>query len=146
MEYYYYYRAGKFTIRKEPQKRNMRVERAFGEEYSEENIIQRILIECGIEKYYNNISELIERIKKVKNEIISTPNWKYVNIIDKICYIFIDSVININDFEIKRLKNIEAKDFYKNFIKKQKFQLKDRIKDQYEYFKSIQHNSEKNEF
>ncbi|MFG6318446.1 MAG: relaxase/mobilization nuclease domain-containing protein [Clostridia bacterium] len=43
MGYYYYYRAGKFTIRKEPHKRNIRVERAFGEEYSEENIIQKIL-------------------------------------------------------------------------------------------------------
>lgn len=43
MGYYYYYRAGKLTIRKEQHKRNIRVERAFGEEYSEENIIQRIL-------------------------------------------------------------------------------------------------------
>ena len=43
MGYYYYYRAGKLTIRKEPHKRNIRVERAFGEEYSEENITQRIL-------------------------------------------------------------------------------------------------------
>lgn len=43
MGYYYYYRAGKLTIRKESHKRNIRVERAFGEEYTEENIIQRIL-------------------------------------------------------------------------------------------------------
>lgn len=43
MGYYYYYRAGKLTIRKEAHKRNIRVERAFGEEYSEENITQRIL-------------------------------------------------------------------------------------------------------
>ncbi len=43
MGYYYYYRAGKLTIRKEPYKRNIRVERTFGEEYSDENILQRIM-------------------------------------------------------------------------------------------------------
>ena len=43
MGYKYYYRAGKLSIRKEPYKRNIRVERRFGEEYSMENIKQRIL-------------------------------------------------------------------------------------------------------
>ena len=43
MGYTYYYRAEKLSIRKEPHKRNIRVERAFGEEYSEENIRRRIL-------------------------------------------------------------------------------------------------------
>ena len=43
MGYKYYYRAGKLSIRKEPYKRNIRVERRFGEEYSVERIRQRIL-------------------------------------------------------------------------------------------------------
>ena len=43
MGYNYYYRADKLSIRKEPHKRNIRVERAFGDEYSEENIRRRIL-------------------------------------------------------------------------------------------------------
>lgn len=43
MGYKYYYRGGKLSIRKEPHKRNIRVERAFGEEYSLENIKRRIL-------------------------------------------------------------------------------------------------------
>ena len=43
MGYNYYYRADKLSIRKEPHKRNIRVERAFGEEYSVESIRQRIL-------------------------------------------------------------------------------------------------------
>lgn len=43
MGYKYYYRGGKLSIRKEPYKRNIRVERAFGEDYSEENIRRRIL-------------------------------------------------------------------------------------------------------
>ena len=43
MGYSYYYRAEKLTIKREPYKRNIRVERAFGEEYSIENIKKRIL-------------------------------------------------------------------------------------------------------
>lgn len=38
MGYKYYYREGKLSIRKEPYKRNIRVERRFGEEYSMDNI------------------------------------------------------------------------------------------------------------
>ena len=43
MGYNYYYRADKLSIRRELYKRNIRVERAFGEEYSLENIKRRIL-------------------------------------------------------------------------------------------------------
>lgn len=43
MGYNYYYRADKLSIRREPYKRNIRVERAFGEEFSLENIKRRIL-------------------------------------------------------------------------------------------------------
>lgn len=118
----------------------------FSDDDSEDATIEKIMIECGIDSYYDNITEVIERIKKVKKEIIEDLKWKDLNIIDKICYIFIDAIISINDYEIKRLKYIETKDFYKNFIKMQKFQLKDRIKNQYRYFKSIQYNNEKNEF
>ena len=38
MGYKYYYRGGKLSIRKAPHKRNIRVERRFGEEYSMDNI------------------------------------------------------------------------------------------------------------
>ena len=43
MGYNYYYRADKLSVKREPYKRNIRVERAFGEEYSLENIKKRIL-------------------------------------------------------------------------------------------------------
>lgn len=43
MGYNYYYRADKLSVRREPYRRNIRVERAFGEEYSLENIKRRIL-------------------------------------------------------------------------------------------------------
>ena len=42
MGYNYSYRAGNLSIRKEPYKRNIRVERAFGEEYSMDKIRNRI--------------------------------------------------------------------------------------------------------
>lgn len=118
----------------------------FSDDDSENATIEKIMIECGIDSYYNNITEVIERIKKLKKEIIEDLKWKDLNIIDKVCHIFIDSIISINDYELKRLKYIETKDFYKNFIKMQRFQLKDRIKKQYAYFKNIQYNNEKNEF
>ena len=43
MGYNYCYRADKLSVKREPYKRNIRVERAFGEEYSFENIKRRIL-------------------------------------------------------------------------------------------------------
>lgn len=43
MGYNYYYRADKLSVRREPYKRNIRVERAFGKEYLLENIKRRIL-------------------------------------------------------------------------------------------------------
>lgn len=43
MGYNYYYRAAKLTVRREPYKRKIRVERAFGEDYTVDNIKKRIL-------------------------------------------------------------------------------------------------------
>ena len=43
MGYNYYYRAGKLSVKREPYKRYIRAERAFGEDYSVENIKNRIL-------------------------------------------------------------------------------------------------------
>lgn len=43
MGYNYYYRADKLSVRREPHKRNIRIERAFGEEYSMESIKRRTL-------------------------------------------------------------------------------------------------------
>jgi len=43
MDYEIYYRANKISIRRSPYKKNIRIERYFGEEYSIENIKERIL-------------------------------------------------------------------------------------------------------
>ena len=58
LDYELIFRAGKISIRKEPYKRNIRIERRFGENYSVENIKRRILEEQAvrvpfIESIYN---------------------------------------------------------------------------------------------
>lgn len=144
------YDENKLKISDEKKEKNREIikkeQKIFLEDDSEDATIEKIMIESGIDSYYDNPEEVIERIKIVKEEILKSLKWKDINIIDKVCHIFIDSINSINDYEIKRLKYVETKDFYKNFINMQKFQLKDRIKNQFEYFKSIQHNNEKNEF
>ena len=66
MGYNYYYRADKLSIKREPYKRNIRVERAFGEEYSLENIKRRILENDYIRQ------ERINPYKVIKNKYFTT--------------------------------------------------------------------------
>lgn len=66
MGYNYYYRADKLSIKREPYKRNIRVERAFGEEYSLENIKRRIL-----ENDYIRQKRIIP-YKVIKNKYFTT--------------------------------------------------------------------------
>ena len=66
MGYNYYYRADKLSVRREPYKRNIRVERAFGEEYSLENIKRRILENDYIRQ------EKIIPYKEIKNKYFTT--------------------------------------------------------------------------
>ena len=68
MGYNYYYRADKLSVRKEPYKRNIRVERAFGEEYSLENIKRRIF-----ENDYIKSEKILPYIV-VKNRYFTTRN------------------------------------------------------------------------
>lgn len=66
MGYSYYYRADKLSVRREPYKRNIRVERAFGEEYSLDNIKRRILENDYIRQ------EKIIPYKVIKNKYFTT--------------------------------------------------------------------------
>ena len=68
MGYNYYYRADKLSVRREPYKRNIRVERAFGEDYSLENIKRRIFENDYIR------SEKILPYMVVKNRHFTTRN------------------------------------------------------------------------
>lgn len=68
MGYNYYYRSDKLSVRREPYKRNIRVERAFGEDYSLENIKRRIFENDYIR------SEKILPYMLVKNRHFTTRN------------------------------------------------------------------------
>lgn len=68
MGYNYCYRAEKLSVRREPYKRNIRVERAFGEDYSLENIKRRIFENDYIR------SEKILPYMVVKNRHFTTRN------------------------------------------------------------------------
>ena len=68
MGYNYCYRADKLSVRREPYKRNIRIERAFGEEYSLENIKRRIFENDYIR------SEKILPYMLVKNRHFTTRN------------------------------------------------------------------------
>jgi len=68
MGYSYYYRVEKLSIRKEPHKRNIRVERAFGDNYSNESIRRRILENDFI------LEEKIYPYKIVKVRFYGTKN------------------------------------------------------------------------
>ena len=48
MDYELIYRAGKLSVRKEPYKKNIRVARAFGDDYAVDKIKERIKIENAV--------------------------------------------------------------------------------------------------
>ena len=68
MGYNYCYRADKLSVKREPYKRNIRVERAFGEDYSLENIKKRIFENDYIR------SEKILPYMVIKNRHFTTRN------------------------------------------------------------------------
>lgn len=122
-------------------------EKTLSEPNSEYEKIEKLIIESSISNYYENISEITDKIlnciklQKENKDILGN------NIIDKIYNVFIkEQENNITDFEIKRLKNSEAIDYYKNYIKYNKKGLKERIQQQYEYFNSIKNDPKKREF
>lgn len=115
-----------------------------GNEYQK---IEKIIIENGLSNYYSNITEIINKIIYVKNDEEFKNRWAEKSMIDKIYDVFIkDYIDKISDFEVKRLRNIEAREYYKNYIDYNNRGLKDRIKQQYEYFQSIKKDTIKCQF
>lgn len=122
-------------------------EKVLLEPKSENERIEKILIENGISNYYKDISKvcnkIIEYIEMNKTNNQSLESYT----IDKIYDVFIKGQEeNFKDYEIKRLKNEEAINYYKKYMEYNKKALKERIKQQYDYFKSIKDDSEKREF
>lgn len=144
------YDENKLNLSEEKKDKNKKIieneNKIYKDNKSEDSILEKILIETGVINYYENTQELITRIKKVKMIITNIQAWKNLHIIDKIYCIFINSLTGISDYEIKRLRYKEAKEFYKQFINNRKFNLKERIKNQFKYFKEIKNIPEKSQF
>lgn len=81
---------------------------------SEKERIKKYFIENSIERYFDNLEEVIETILINIQKYDFDFNHKIVDIIYKI--LIINNVQNLKDFEIDRLKNIKARDYYNYYI------------------------------
>lgn len=136
-------------IKKQIKNRNIieNEEKLLIEPQSELEKIEKIIIENGLSNYYLDISkvsyEILEYTESVKRDRSILNN----STIDKIYDVFIkNQENNIKDDEIKRLENEEAIDYYKKYMDYNKKILKERIKQQYEYFQSIKNDPKKREY
>ena len=83
-----------------------------------DNKLKYLLIKNNVINFYKNSSETIlsiqNRIESYKND----TEYQNNNIIDKLYTVFIkDLDESISDYEIKRLKNEQARNFYKLFLR-----------------------------
>ena len=111
---------------------------ALNETNTPEEQILYYLIKNGIDNFYkidrNFINLLLQKIKIYNNDELNSNK----NFLEKLNDIFIKDFIEyLNDLEIKRLKNQEARNYYKAFIKHNNLSLKEKISRQYNYFKHI---------
>jgi hypothetical protein len=95
--------------------------------------IKRYCIENSITNYFENIDLAIQTIIKNVKKYIFNENDKIVDIINEI---FVNNQVNnITDFEISRLSEVKARNYYNNFIEVvQHMHLNQRIISTKEYF------------
>ena len=111
---------------------------ALNETNSREEQLLYYLIKNAINNFYNIddafINLLLHKITEYKSTLQNLDN----NYLEKLYDVFIKDFIEyIDDKEIKRLKNIEARNYYRRFIKHSNLSLKEKITHQYYYFKYI---------
>ena len=91
MNYEVFFRANKISVRREPYKRNIRIERAFGEDYSIENIKKRIFEEYEPRTPFIELRSNKKQYKGKKQYIINYKKNKPQGIYRLIlhyCYLF----------------------------------------------------------
>lgn len=101
--------------------------------------LKAYLIESGITYHYNNIdsltNSLVIKLQKIEDNA-DEINFQELSVLEKIHFLFIDNENSLNDFEINRLQNIAARDYYEKFILiSRKKSLNENIISQFEYFK-----------
>jgi len=111
---------------------------ALNDTNSEEEKLLYFLIKNGVSNFYSInkafIYNLLEQINSYKADINNINK----NCLEKIYDVFIENYVDLlEDKEIKRLKNKEARNFYRAFLKHHNLSLKEKIIRQYNYFKHI---------
>lgn len=108
----------------------------------EKGKLKTYLIESGIVDHYSDDREMIRsiflKIRRIKlNHILGEDiNWAEFSMLEKINFLFVNGISSIDDYEIKRLENNEARNYYENFILVgRKKSLKENITSQLEFFK-----------
>ncbi len=111
-----------------------------------ENQIRKYLIESGIVEYfhYDDMDELVKKLsrrvkfQRIQKTLGETNDWDSYTMLEKINVFFILNFDIIKDFEIIRLGNEAARNYYENFILiGRKRSLKQNIISQVKYFKTI---------
>jgi hypothetical protein len=118
-------------------------------EESEENNLEKYLIESGINEFYKDLDRLKASINEIirqisANDFADSFLWGSSNMLQKIDKFFIgDNLDIIGDNEIKRLNNEQAQNYYENFIRiNRKKSLNENVISQVSYFQEKANSSE----
>ena len=104
--------------------------------------IKYVLIKNNVINFYKSSQEFITLIKNNIEICKNDEEFQNKDIIDKFHIVFVENLDNyIVDYEIKRLKYEEARNFYKLFIRNNPKPLHEKIIKQYRYFKRIQNSA-----
>lgn len=100
--------------------------------------IKKYFIQNNIDDFYDDLNFIIDLIAKRINSCKNDTNFKQYDLILKIYWIFIEQLEeHIVDFEIERLKNEQARKYYKNYLGiTQKLPLKNNVNSTFGYFKT----------
>ena len=110
----------------------------FSEPNTPQKKIEKKLVELGINNIYRELSQVVNIL--YKKFIYYRNNPQEINnlhIMDKLKFFFIDELTQyIDDYAVKRLENDLAIKYYKVFLKNKKLSLKQKISEQFDYYKS----------
>lgn len=139
-----------FDAKYKLEQRNMKIleneEMVLTANASEHDKFKVKLIEYGLTDVYDITDELVEILRNRIYSINNSSQWHQINILEKMNMIFLEDIQTIKDFEIKRLKEAQARKYYIDFIIKSKKSLNENIAFQYRYFKDLQNSPDKSLF
>lgn len=78
--------------------------------------IKQYMIKEGFGNIYGNI-DLVSKIVENRIKLLKEQTLNNVNMLDIIFIYFIDGIDDIRDFEMKRLREFDARNYYENHIK-----------------------------